>query len=360
MSNEVGVGDQAHAVREGEELDVPKLSEYLKAQLPQFDLTGELTVKQFPHGFSNLTYLIQAGEQEFVLRRPPFTVEIKSAHDMEREYRVLSGLCKVYSRVPQPLIYCADPTVLGAPFYVMKRVKGIVLRAEAPKQLDLNPAMMQRLSTAFIDNLADIHGLDYRAAGLENLGKPQGYIQRQISGWTQRYIKAKTDDIPDIEKVATWLAEHLPPEGAPGLIHNDYKYDNVILDPADLSNIKAVLDWEMATLGDPLMDLGSSLAYWIEPDDPEDLQTTRFGVTTLPGNLNRAEFVQRYSQRSGREVSDIVFFYAYGLFKLAVVSQQLYLRYKLGFTTEDRYARTLQSVKVLSRVSRQVIERNRV
>lgn len=352
------VHDQPQSVRTGEELDAARLSEYLSKQ--ELDFSGPVVIEQFPGGYSNLTYLIRVGDKELVLRRPPIGIEIKSAHDMEREYRVLSGLIKVYERVPRPVLYCSDSAVLGAPFYLMERVKGVILRAQAPEDLNLTPDTMRRLSESFTDNFADIHGLDYEAAGLANLGKPQGYVQRQISGWTQRYFKAKTHELPEVEQVANWLAEHLPPERGAAMIHNDYKYDNMILDPADLSHILAVLDWEMATIGDPLMDLGTSLAYWIEPNDSDELQNTRFGLTTLPGNLTRAELVQRYSQRSGRDVSDVPFYYAYGLFKLAVVSQQLYLRYKLGYTTEARFERIINSVGALCRVALDVIHKHRV
>ncbi len=353
--NDTEVNDQPQAVRAGEELDANRLTAYLKAANPELD--GPLTLAQFPHGFSNLTYLVKVGEHEIILRRPPFGIEIKSAHDMEREFRVLSGLIKVYPKVPRPLLYCNDLSVMNAPFYLMERVKGVVLRSQAPEELNLTPETMRRLSEAFINNFADIHRLDYTEAGLVNLGKPQGYIQRQISGWTQRYFKAKTDEIPEVEQVAAWLAEHLPPEVGPTMIHNDYKYDNVILDPENIANVLAVLDWEMATIGDPLMDLGTSLAYWIEAGDTAELQSTRFGLTTLPGNLTRAEVVQRYSQRSGLDVSNITFYYAYGLFKLAVVSQQLYLRYKLGHTTEERFARIIHSVGALCREALRVIHK---
>ncbi len=352
------VSDQPQAIRPGEELDIARLGEYLNAQLP--DLAGPISIKQFPHGHSNLTYLLRLGSHELVLRRPPFGVEIKSAHDMGREFRVLSGVIKVYSKVPRPVLYCTDLSVMGAPFYLMERVNGLVLRSHAPDGIELTPEVMEKLSKSFTDNLVEIHGLDYHKADLGNLGRPEGYIQRQISGWTQRYERAKTDDVPDIERISQWLTNHVPTESAPTLIHNDYKYDNMMVDPNDLSRILAVFDWEMATIGDPLMDLGTSLSYWIEANDPEELQVTRFGLTTLPGNLSREQLVQRYATQSGRDVSQVVFYFIYGLFKLAVVAQQLYTRYKLGHTTDERYSRFLNSVQVLSKMALVAAEKNSI
>jgi aminoglycoside phosphotransferase (APT) family kinase protein len=253
------------------------LGAYLQRQLP--DLTGPLVVRQFPSGFSNLTYLVQIGEQELVLRRPPFGAAIKTAHDMGREYMILSHLQRVYPKVPRTLFYCDDETVLGAPFYVMERIQGVILRTVVPDAMIPPPALMGRIAGAFIDNLVELHAVDYQAAGLGNLGRPAGYVQRQIEGWTRRYAHAQTDDVPELERVAAWLSEHRPPESGAALIHNDYKYNNLVLDPNDWSRIVAVLDWEMATLGDPLMDLGTTLGYWIEPDDPPVMQVLRFSPT---------------------------------------------------------------------------------
>jgi aminoglycoside phosphotransferase (APT) family kinase protein len=337
--------DQPRDVRNGEELPIDKLTHYLTSQLP--NVKGDIAIKQFPSGHSNLTYSVQIGTQEFVLRRPPFGANIKSAHDMSREYKILLHLFPVYNKVPKPTLYCDDESIIGAPFYLMERVKGIVLRAKSPQGVNLTENVMCKLSTAFVDNLAAIHALDYQSAGLGDLGKPQGYVTRQVRGWTERYVNAKTDDIPDMERVATWLAEHLPPESGATLIHNDYKYDNLVLNPTDLS-ICAVLDWEMATIGDPLMDLGTALGYWVEEDDPEELRALAFGVTMLPGNLTRDEIVEHYAELSGRDVSRIQFYYVYALFKIAVIVQQIYARYKRGATQDPRFANLINGVRVLS------------
>jgi aminoglycoside phosphotransferase (APT) family kinase protein len=348
--------DQAQSVRQAETLAVDKLVAYLKSA--PLDLAGPLQVEQFPSGFSNLTYLLRFGPREVVLRRPPFGSAVKSAHDMGREYHILAHLAQIYDKVPRPLLYCADETVLGAPFYLMERVKGVILRAQLPPAMA--PALMGRIAMAFIENLAELHALDYEAAGLAELGRPAGYAERQIKGWTNRYRQARTDEIPELERVAAWLADHLPARSGSALIHNDYKYDNLILDPADWSRILAVLDWEMSTLGDPLMDLGSSLGYWVEAGDPEVMHTLQFSPTTLPGNPSRVELVQRYAQASGRDMADIVFYYAYGLFKLAGIIQQIYYRYKMGYTQDSRFAELHRVVRACGLIAAQVIDKQRL
>lgn len=350
--------DRPRTVRPGEELDTAALEAYLKEHIP--DVAGPLVVEQFPSGYSNLTYWLRMGDQELVLRRPPFGANIKTAHDMGREYRILSHLVEVYPKVPRPLAYCEAASVLGAPFYVMERVKGVILRATPPTGLVLSPDVMRRLSESFVDNLVELHAVDYEAARLGDLGRPEGYVGRQVKGWAERYKNARTDDIPEVERAAGWLAEHMPPEAGAALIHNDYKYDNLVLDPEDLSHILAVLDWEMATIGDPLMDLGTTLGYWIDPDDPDELQALQLGLTTLPGNLNRLQLVERYAEKSGRDVSHLLFYYVYALFKIAVIGQQIYARYQRGFTTDERFANLIAFVRVLGNTAVQAIERGRV
>ena len=333
----------------------------LSEALPE--VGGPLLVEQFPGGHSNLTYLLRAGEQEFVLRRPPIGVRIKSAHDMGREYRILSRLGEVYAKVPRALLFCDDETVLGAPFYVMERVEGIILRSNPPENLDLSAPVMRGLSEALVDNLVVIHALDYEAAGLGDLGKPEGYIRRQIEGWTKRYDKSRTDDIPSVGRVTGWLTENMPDESGASLIHNDYKYDNLVLEAQDLGSIVAILDWEMATLGDPLMDLGSTLAYWLDPDDPQEMQMLRQlvgGLTVLPGNMTRGELVQRYAEQSGRDVGNIVFYYVYALFKVAVIVQQLYFRYKQRLSTDKRLASLNLVAQLLCNTAALAIEKERV
>ena len=298
--------------------------------------------------------------RELVLRRPPFGARIKSAHDMGREFRILSALQGVYDRIPKPLVYCEDESVLGAPFYVMERVSGVILRAAPPPGLNLTPDVMRRLSESFIDNLVAIHAVDCAAAGLADLGRPEGYVTRQVEGWTKRSQAARTDDIAAMDQLATWLLQHRPGETGACLIHNDYKYDNLVLDPTDLANILATLDWEMSTLGDPLMDLGSTLGYWVDADDPPEWRQQAFGVTTLPGNLNREQLVERYTARSGRAVASPVFYYAYGLFKIAVIVQQIYARYRQGLTKDERFARLIEMVRAASGMAMRSIQLGRI
>ena len=354
--------DHARPVRAGEELDGERLGIYLYEQLG--GIHGALTVEQFPSGFSNLTYLLHLGDRELVLRRPPFGANVRGGHDMGREFRILSHLRPVYARVPEALLYCEDEGVLGAPFYIMERISGVILRAQMAPAMRPDAGQMAGIAHSFVQNLADLHGVDVAAAGLTDLGRPEGYIQRQIDGWTARYAKARTDDIPAMDRAVVWLADHLPPTrptaGGACLIHNGYKYDNLILDPADWTQIRAVLDWEMATVGDALMDLGTSLGYWVEPNDSEILRTFQFSPTTLPGNPSRRELVEAYALASGRNVDHAVFYYVYGLVKLAVIVQQIYRRYKLGHTQDPRFAPLVHVVRACAQTALLAIDRNRI
>jgi aminoglycoside phosphotransferase (APT) family kinase protein len=352
--------DQPSAVREGQGIDAAALGDWLAKNLPEH--AGDpVAIEQFGRGYSNLTYLVKTGARELVLRRAPPGVKIKSAHDMGREFRILSALARVpgWTKTPKPLAACEDESVLGSQFYVMERVRGVILRAKPPKGLVLSPDVMRRVSEATIDTLAEIHSLDWRAAGLEGIGKPEGYVRRQVEGWTERYRKAQTDDVPQFEELGKWLFAHLPADSSPALIHNDFKYDNLVFDEG-LSSVASVLDWEMATVGDPLMDLGTTLGYWIEPDDPPVFQVTVFGPTNLPGNLRRRELVARYAEKTGRDVGDVLFYYANALYKLAVVAQQLYKRWKDGLTKEDRYAVMLAGVQAVTSSALVAIDKGRI
>jgi len=348
--------DRPSAVRSGEGIDVEALQTYLCEHLPH--LTGPLQIEQFPQGFSNLTYLLRCGEQELVLRRPPVGANIKSGHDISREYRILAALIKIYLKVPAPVLFCDDHNILGAPFYLMQRVAGVILRNRPPRGLELQPELMQRICFALIDTVVELHGLNYHAAGLTDLAHPEGYVARQISGWTKRYENARTDEISEMEQAAAWLASHQPTSFGSAFIHNDYRYDNVVLDLSDLTRIIAVLDWEMATIGDPLMDVGTTLAYWAEANDPPALR--QFGLTSLPGNLNRQEFVERYAERSGRETGNMLFYFVYGLFKLGVIAQQIYARYRLGVTRDERFAQLIDVVRICGQTAMRALDKNRI
>jgi aminoglycoside phosphotransferase (APT) family kinase protein len=352
--------DRPRAVLAGEELDAGALARFLAEHVARIEADADVEVEQFPGGYSNLTYLVRAGGREMVLRRPPFGAAIRSAHDMGREHRILSHLGAVYPRVPRALAYCDDPAVLGAPFYVMERVRGVILRGR-PGEPELPADAMRGLSQALVSNLAELHAVDVEAAGLGDLGHADGYVERQVRGWTERYLRARTDDVPAIEAAARWLAENRPGESGAALIHNDYKYDNLVLDPGDLTRIVAVLDWEMATVGDPWMDVGTSLAYWLDPDDPPALR--QMGLNTLslrPGNLRRSELVHAYAEASGRPAPDPVFYFVYGLLKVATIAQQIYARFVAGHTKDPRFGALIHAVRALGTTAELAMERGRI
>jgi aminoglycoside phosphotransferase (APT) family kinase protein len=350
--------DLSTTVRPGEELPLTRLDAYLRMYLP--GPLGTLTIEQFPHGHSNLTYLLRLDAAEWVLRRPPFGNVVKTAHDMGREYRVLSKLSAVYPPAPKPLLYCQDESIVGSPFYIMERRRGVVLRKTLPPGLVLAPATVRQLDLALIDNLARLHKLDYRQIGLADLGKPEGYVARQVTGWINRYTQSRTDDLPAMERLTAWLPAHMPAESGVALVHNDYKFDNLVLDPSDLMHIVAVLDWEMATIGDPLMDLGTTLGYWVQSDDPAPMQAAAFGPTNLPGSLTRRELVERYTDQTERAVADVVFYYAFGLFKIAVIIQQIYARFVRGHTQDARFGRLNEQVAILSEQADRAVTEDRI
>ncbi|HEY6098394.1 MAG TPA: phosphotransferase family protein, partial [Anaeromyxobacter sp.] len=274
--------------------------------------------------------------------------------------QLLSALQGAYARAPRPIAFCDDETLLGAPFYLMERVRGVVLRGDGSGSgLALSPELLRATSTALVDNLADLHAVPV-AGALSALGRPEGYVARQVKGWTERYAAARTDDVPEVEAAAAWLAASMPGESGASLIHNDYKYDNVVLDPSDPARVVAVLDWEMATLGDPLMDLGTALGYWLDPDDPADLRARPIGPTFLPGSLSRREVAERYAARSGRSIPDPLFYYAFALFKAAVIYQQIYKRYVEGHTRDPRFAALIDGVRAVGRQAARALERGRI
>lgn len=348
--------DQPKAVRKGEQLDEQKLSKYLRSIFPW--VTGPLKLLQFPSGFSNLTYALNVGERNYVLRRPPFGANIKSGHDMGREFRILSGLYPVFSKVPEPIHFCQDPEIIGAPFYIMERVDGIIVRKSPPKQLS-TASFFAKLSNSAASSLAEIHAVDVVKAGLNDLGKPEGYVQRQIEGWTRRYARAKTDEIALMDEIANWLAQNMPTEAGASLIHNDYKYDNFILDPRSYA-INVILDWEMATIGCPLMDLGATLGYWLQPDDDRRLHLLPLCPTYLPGNLSRRGFAECYAAQTGRSLKHLLFYYVYGVWRIAVIIQQIYARFKAGVTQDQRFSILGVGVQLLAQQGAKAIDRGKV
>jgi aminoglycoside phosphotransferase (APT) family kinase protein len=351
--------DEAGEVRPGEALDAEALARWAKEHAPA--MRAPYDIRQFPRGFSNLTYLVTGADgAEFVLRRPPAGARGGSAHDVGREYRLLSALHGQAIPVPRPVAACDDAAVVGAPFYVMTRVRGLILRQVPQDRSAFGPAVLTRLSQSFVDTLAAIHAVPLDAPGIAGLGQPEGYVARQVGGWTKRWQAARTDDVPAMDRVAAWLAAHQPVEWGHALVHNDFKYDNLVLDPADPARIVAVLDWEMATLGDPLLDLGTSLGYWLEAGDPPALMALGLGVTALPGSLTRAGVWEAYGARVGRTLPPPTWYHAFGMFKIAVIAQQIYARWVAGHTKDPRFGGLLGAVRLLGSQAEAVVAESQV
>ncbi len=338
--------DAPRTVRPGEELAVAAVDAWLKPRVPW--LSGTPRVSQYTGGASNWTYRLLYPGHDLVLRRPPAGTKAKSAHDMGREFRVQSALGSFYP-VPEMIALCEDPSVIGVPFYVMRRIAGRILRARLPHGLRLDPPTARALSENAIDRLVALHQVDVHAAGLETLGKGAGYCRRQIDGWSERYRKARTWNVPRFERVIAWLAANTPDDVATCVIHNDFRLDNLVLDGEDPARIVGVLDWEMATLGDPLMDLGNALAYWVEAADGPFSRALRRQPTHLPGMLTRAEVIGRYAGRSGFAPPSWTFYEVYGLFRLAGIAQQIYYRYHSGETKNPAFRHFWLYVHLLHR-----------
>ncbi|MEW6443667.1 MAG: phosphotransferase family protein [bacterium] len=322
-------------VREGEEFDRERLAAYLRGRLEGTD--RPLSVLQFSGGHANLTYLLRYGDLEYVLRRPPIGPVAATAHDMSREHRVLSVLYKAYPLAPRAFLFCEDPALIGAPFFIMERRRGTVVRSVVPPEFGggEDPAVNRALSEVLIDALVALHRVDYKSVGLEALGKPEGFMERQVRGWAGRYERAKTQEIPCAGLVYEWLMDQLPASPEPALVHNDWRLDNMMLDSEDPSKAVAVFDWDMCTLGDPLADMGCVLSFWFEPG--EALGAMAAMPSQAAGFMTREEAIRRYGEKSGRDVSSMDFYYVFGLFKMAVVVQQIYLRYARGQTRDPRF-----------------------
>ena len=356
------VDAETQPVRATEQLDWASLAKHLRERLPScgiagLDLAADMDVAQFPGGHSNLTYLLRFGAAELVLRRPPFGPVPPTAHDMAREHRWLAALHPLFPRAPRPYLLCADQAVIGSIFYVMERRHGIVVRHEEPPALAGCPAARRRVSEALVDTLADLHAIDIEACKLTLLGKPAGFVERQVRGWTERWHASKTSDVPEMDGVAGWLRTHLPPEPLrPTIVHGDFKLDNVLLDADDVGRVAAVFDWEMTALGDPLVDLGILLVYWA-PAAPgrRDALT---GVTDRAGWFSRDEIVERYAARSGRDLSAIRYYETFATFKVAVVIQQIFYRFVRGQTDDQRFAGFGERVAYLAREAAELAERS--
>ncbi|QWF78065.1 phosphotransferase family protein [Amycolatopsis sp. CA-230715] len=347
--------DPTVEVRAEDRFDVDAVHDWLSSEVD--GLGGPPEVRQFPRGASNLTYLLRYPDRELILRRPPPGHKAASAHDMRREYRVQAALKPAFGYVPTVLAFNDDPALLGGDFYVMERLDGLILRGDLPPGLSLDEPAARGLSESLVDRLAELHEVDVDAVGLRDLGKGAGYVERQIRGWTSRFAKAKTPNAPEFAEVIAWLEANLRDEVRICLIHNDFRFDNVLL--GDDLSITGILDWEMATLGDPLMELGSTLAYWVQADDDDVMKASRRQPTHLPGMLTRAEVVERYASRSGLEIGDFTFYEVYGLFRLAVVLQQIYYRFHSGDTHNPAFADFGQFVAYLEWRCLEIIHKGR-
>ena len=333
-------------VRKGEDFDLEATERYLREHTENLP-DGELEVTQFPSGASNLTYLLKIGDWEGVLRRPPLGPVPPKAHDMGRESGILSRLGAVFPLAPKPYFFCEDESVIGAPFYVMERRTGVVLDESFPDGLEPDEELCRGISRTVIDTIVRLHAVDVEEAGLGDLGKPEGFLKRQTEAWISRYDKVRTDDIEEVGPLTEWLSRDIPESPPPTVIHNDYKLNNLVLDPEDLTRVRAVLDWEMATVGDPLFDLAVSLTYWIEADDPDELKAVMPTVTVTPGFMSRRELIDRYEKESGRDLSEMHWYVVFGYFKLAAILQQIFARWKKGQTEDDRFADFGERVQTL-------------
>ena len=346
-------------VRKEEALNHDNLKQFLYENELMNDLKSELQIRRFAGGLSNLTYLLKIENKEYVLRRPPFGA-VKRGHDMGREFKVLSNLRSEYDKIPHVHILSKDESIIGSSFYIMDKAEGIILTLPEAKKRNIKAGDFKTISNTWLDTFIQLHEVDYKAAGLADLGKPDGYVERQISNWAKQYEHAKTDIIPESDQVIKWLSSNQPTEYSHSLIHNDFKYDNVMFKNDSWIEIGTILDWEMCTLGDPLMDLGTSLSYWITESDLDPLKKGLASPTMLKGNPNRVDIVEMYSEKSGKSINNLVFYYVYGLFKLAVIVQQIYFRYHRGHTTDKRFAYLNQHTKLLFTIANQAIQKNKI
>lgn len=360
------------AVRAGEELDLAALDRYLSEHLRE-DLqrqasereTAKIELKQFPGGHSNLTYLVRYGDQEFVLRRPPVGPVAPTAHDMPREYKLLSVINPHFPLAPKPVLLCEDASIIGVPFYLMERRRGFIVRFKVPSQIGENLTMRRRLSETVVDTLVALHAVDIQPTGIVQIGKPAGFVARQVRGWAERWQRSKTGDLAEMDQVIQWLADRIPPESdnEPTIVHNDFKLDNLMLDEGDPARVVAVLDWEMCTVGDPLVDVGLALTYWTmkgggTEGGTGDRNSSLRAVTNGPGWMTRAEMIERYETKTGRDLSQIVFYETFARFKVAVVIQQIYFRYVQGQTHDERFRNFDALVRELVREALDLAQRS--
>ena len=346
-------------VRKGEELNKKSLKKFLFENELISNNISDLFISQFSNGFSNLTYLLKIENKELVLRCPPKGA-IKYGHDMSREFKVLCGLNKGFKKAPIAHIYSDDIKIIGAPFYIMEKIEGIILSNNEAKSRNISSKEYTRIAQNWLSTFVELHQINYDKIGLNDLGKPDGYVERQVRNWSKQYLKAATEEIPESHKIMNWLEKNQPTKYNYSLIHNDYKYDNIVFSDNSWNKIQAILDWEMCTLGDPLMDLGTSLAYWtMESDHIMVLDSLNY-PTSKPGNPGRMELIEMYEEKSGIKINNLVFYYAFGLFKIAVIVQQIYYRYNKGLTTNQKFKDLNKMTKLMCRIGWQAIQKNRI
>tara|TARA_B100000767_G_scaffold272606_1_gene300675 strand:+ start:1520 stop:2581 length:1062 start_codon:yes stop_codon:yes gene_type:complete len=345
-------------VRNGEELNEVNLLAFLKESNLISDIKSDLRVKQFSNGFSNLTYLLEIENKEYVIRKPPKGVVY--GHDMGREFKVLKGLNNGFDKAPIAYAYSPDINIIGGSFYIMEKVNGIIITPKELKTPTISAKDYSVISETWLNTMVELHQLDYNKLGLSDLGKPEGYVARQVKNWSKQYQKVATEDIKEAKFVMDWLNENQPKQYNHSLIHNDYKYDNVVFSSESWSKINSILDWEMSTIGDPLMDLGTSLAYWSMSSDPKGILSTFNYPTSLEGNPSRLEIAEMYEKKIGKPIDNIIFYYVFGLFKIAVIVQQIYCRYNKGLTSDEKFKNLNKIAEMFCKIGWQSIQKNRI
>ena len=344
-------------VRKGDEINLESIKSFFFKNKLIENLDNKILIKQFSNGFSNLTYLLQFENKEFVLRLPPKGA--KFGHDMKREFKVLSSLNKGFDKAPKAILF-GDDSIIGRPFYIMENVDGVILTTKKAFSINITTLEYKKIARTWLETFIELHNIDFKKIGLNDLGKPNGYVDRQIKNWGNQYLKAKTDEIKEAEKIINWLEKNKPKKYRHTLIHNDYKYDNVVFSNNSWDKIKSVLDWEMCTIGDPLMDLGTSLAYWTMDSDHQIIKEILNYPTVKPGNPSRMELVEIYESKTKIKINDLVFYYTYGLFKISVIVQQIFYRYNKGLTSNKKFKDLNKMTKILLQIGWQSIQKNRI
>jgi len=346
-------------VRKGEELNENSLKKFLFENEFISNNKSDLFISQFTNGFSNLTYLIKIENKELVLRCPPKGA-VKYGHDMGREFKVLCGLNKGFKKAPIAHVFSDNIKIIGKPFYIMEKIEGIILSKKEADSRNIRSSEYTKIAQNWLNTFVELHQIDYNKIGLNDLGKPKGYVKRQVRNWSKQYLIAATEEIPESYKIMDWLEKNQPKKYNYSLIHNDYKYDNIVFSDDSWNKIQAILDWEMCTLGDPLMDFGTSLAYWTMASDHIKILDGLNYPTAKPGNPGRMELVDMYGEKRGIKIDNLVFYYVFGLFKIAVIVQQIFYRYNKGLTTNEKFKDLNKMSKLMCIIGWQAIQKNRI